>query len=214
MVLKPVIFIASSRIKNTASLIKKIAIFTNQSIDVLKLRLAIPKCGIHIPKSEIVKLVFKIFRIMERLLLKKRLLEMCRELKVENEKNLLLAMEDAQQSANDYGQPRDRYDSYRAQLLRKRDMLGQQLEKVQNEIAVLDRIDLKRACTEAGFGSVVITAQQKVFISIGIGKICLEGEGDFYAISSGVPFAEAARNKKKGDFIVFNGKKTEVLDVF
>jgi hypothetical protein len=151
---------------------------------------------------------------MEKLDFKKKLVMVCKSIKTETETNLLAAIADAQQSANEYGQPKDRYDSYRAQLLNRRDMLAQQLERVQNEIGLLDRIDLSRLCEYGGFGSVVITSLQKVFISIGIGKIIVEGVGDYYAISASVPFALAVKEKRAGDTIVFNGKKLEILDVY
>lgn len=151
---------------------------------------------------------------MEKLDFKKQLVQVCKSIKNETETNLLAAIADAQQSANEYGQPKDRYDSYRAQLLTRRDMLAQQLERVQNEIGLLDRIDLSRVCDVGGFGSVVVTPVQKVFISIGIGKISMEGMGDFYAISASVPFAQAVKEKKAGDIVVFNGKKLEILEVY
>jgi len=136
------------------------------------------------------------------------------ELKKETEDNLLQAINEAEQSANEYGQPKDRYDSYRAQLSTKREMLTQQLLKVQEEIALLDRIDLSRECDSAGFGAVVITSMQKVFISIGIGKVKLDDGSEFYAISAAVPFSKAIRDKKKGEFFDFNGKKLEILEIF
>lgn len=151
---------------------------------------------------------------MEKLDFKKKLVMVCKSIKTETETNLLAAIADAQQSANEYGQPKDRYDSYRAQLLTRRDMLAQQLERVQNEIGLLDRIDLSRVCEFGGFGSIVITPVQKVFISIGIGKIDMDGVGDYYAISASVPFAQAVKEKKAGDTVVFNGKKLEILDVY
>jgi len=151
---------------------------------------------------------------MEKLDFKKKLVMVCKSIKTETETNLLAAIADAQQSANEYGQPKDRYDSYRAQLLTRRDMLAQQLERVQNEIGLLDRIDLSRVCEFGGFGSIVITPIQKVFISIGIGKINMDGVGDYYAISASVPFAQAVKEKKAGDTVVFNGKKLEILDVY
>ncbi|KAF0200928.1 MAG: hypothetical protein FD170_3090 [Bacteroidetes bacterium] len=151
---------------------------------------------------------------MEKLDFKKKLVMVCKSIKTETETNLLAAIADAQQSANEYGQPKDRYDSYRAQLLTRRDMLAQQLERVQNEIGLLDRIDLTRVCEFGGFGSIVITPVQKVFISIGIGKIDMDGVGDYYAISASVPFAQAVKEKKAGDTVVFNGKKLEILDVY
>ncbi len=151
---------------------------------------------------------------MEKLEFKKHLVLACKNIKSASAHHLLTAIEDAQQSAIEYGQPRDSYDSYRSQLSGRRDMLAQQLEHIQQEIGLLDRIDLTRLCDYAGFGSVVITPTQKVFISIGIGKVSMEGSGDFYVISASVPFAMAVRNKQAGDYFEFNGKKNEILDVY
>ncbi|MFH1121030.1 MAG: hypothetical protein V1775_14525 [Bacteroidota bacterium] len=151
---------------------------------------------------------------MEKLNLKKQITDICRNIKQESEANLIAAIKDAEQSANEYGQPKDRYDSYRAQLSNKRDMLAQQLHKIQEEIGLIDRIDLSRECDTAGFGAIVITPVQKVFISIGIGKIKVDDGAEFYAISAAVPFARAIRDLKKGDVFEFNGRKLEILDLF
>lgn len=151
---------------------------------------------------------------MDKLGLKREVAEICRSIKMESEAHLLAAIKDAEQSANEYGQPKDRYDSYRAQLSTKRDMLSTQLRKVQEEIGLLDRIDLTRECDSAGFGSIVITKTQKVFISIGIGKITLKDGTEFFAISAAVPFAKAIRDHVKGDVVEFNGRKYEILDQF
>jgi len=151
---------------------------------------------------------------MEKLSLKLEIIEICRKIKQESENNLLIAIKDAELSANEYGQPKDRYDSFRAQLSTKREMLTQQLLKVQEEIALLDRIDIIRECDTAGFGAIVITPVQKVFISIGIGKIKMPDGSDLYAISAVVPFAKAIRDHKKGDSFEFNGRKIEILDLF
>ncbi len=120
---------------------------------------------------------------------------------------------DAQQMANEYGQPKDRYDSYRMQLLRKRDMYGQQLEKAMAELDVLKKIDVTRKSKEVEFGSVVITNDQKLFISISLGKIEFEKEV-YYAVSVKVPFYDAIKGKKKGADFVFNGKQNQIVEVF
>lgn len=151
---------------------------------------------------------------MEKLEIKKKLVLDCKNIKSASAQQLMAAIDDAQQSANEYGQPRDSYDSYRSQLSGRRDMLAQQLELIQQDIGLLDRIDLTRLSEYVGFGSVVITPTQKVFISIGIGKVPVEGVGDFYAISASVPFAVAVKNMQAGDSFEFNGKKMKILDVY
>jgi len=150
---------------------------------------------------------------MNQLELKIKLVEECKKQQLKVVDNLRLVMSEAQQSANDYGPPKDRYDSFRMQLLRKKDMYGQQLEKALAELYALDKIDIKKPMNKAGFGSVIITKDQKIFISIGLGKIFIEEEA-YFAVSIKVPIAQAFIGKQKGDIAEMNGKKMEILEVF
>jgi len=150
---------------------------------------------------------------MDKLLFKKKLVEACRDIQLKTTENLREVMNDAQQSANDYGAPKDRYDSHRNQLLAKRDMYAQQLEKAMMETGILNRIDLSREINRVNFGAVVITGDQKIFISISIGKINFNGEL-YFAISPRVPFYEAMKDLKKGDTFEFRGRKIEIKEVF
>jgi len=145
--------------------------------------------------------------------LKIKLIEECKKLQLKVVENLKMAMDDAQQSANEYGPPKDRYDSFRMQLLRKKDMYGQQMEKALNELYALEKIDTEKEMNTVGFGSVVITNEQKLFISIGLGKLMLKNE-IYYAVSLMVPICKALYGKKKGDAVEFNGKKNEIKEVF
>ena len=81
---------------------------------------------------------------MDFLNLKIKLVEECKKQQLEIVGNLKNTINEAQQSANEYGPPKDRYDSFRMQLLRKKDMFSQQLEKALNELYALDKIDLKK----------------------------------------------------------------------
>jgi hypothetical protein len=150
---------------------------------------------------------------MNKLEIKKNLFKACLHHQNEIVENLKDLMKDAQESANDYGMPKDRYDSYRMQLLRKRDMYGQQLEKALEEISILKKIDISKENKEVGFGSVVITNDQKLFISISIGKIEVEGD-TYYAVSVKVPFYEVIKGKKKGKTFEFRGKENQIVEVF
>ena len=92
-------------------------------------------------------------------------------------------------------------------------MFSQQLEKALNELYALDKIDLKKEIKKIGFGSVIITPEQKIFIAIGLGKILLEN--DLYlAVSVNVPLAKPFLDKSKGDIVEFNGKKIEIVETF
>jgi transcription elongation GreA/GreB family factor len=150
---------------------------------------------------------------MDQLKLKIELISECRKLQQKVVDNLRAEMAESQQSANDYGAPKDRYDSFRMQLLRKKDMYGQQLEKALAELYALDKIDIKKLLNKACFGAVVITKEQKFFISIGLGKLNLEEES-YFAVSVKVPVSQAMMGRQKGETVEVNGRKIEIVEVF
>jgi len=150
---------------------------------------------------------------MDHLELKRKLVEECKQQLQKVITNLKTTMDEAQQSANEYGPPKDRYDSFRMQQLRKKDMFGQQMKKTLDELYALEKIDLKNEMTKAGFGSVVFTGDQKIFISIGLGKLILDNE-IYFAISVHVPLSMALAGKQKGDISEINSKKLEIKEVF
>ncbi len=150
---------------------------------------------------------------MEKTSLKKALIEECLKRQTENAKAIEIAIKELQKSANDYGQPKDRYDSYRVQLLRKRDMLAKQLENSLSQISVLHKIDPLIDHDDVHFGALVITNEQKIFVSISLGKINYNNE-EYFAISTLVPFFQAMKEKRKGEIFKFREKEIEILDIF
>ncbi len=149
---------------------------------------------------------------MDRLDLKRRLIERCRKLQQESIDNTRAEMEDAQDSAYEH-QPRDQYDSYRDQMMSKRDMFAKQLQQSLEQLKMLDTIDATKKINAVDVGAVIITGDQKIFVCIGLGKFELDNE-IWFAISPFVPFFHALRGHKKGDTIMFREKKIVILDVF
>lgn len=145
--------------------------------------------------------------------IKAEILDKCRQMINERISHLREAMQEAQQSANDYGAPKDRYDSFRTQLLRKRDMYGQQLAVAQEQHKALENINPDMVHQKIGFGSLVVTDSQKIFISCGLGKIDLEGDICF-AVSPVVPIARVLENRCIGDECQFNGKKMKIMNIY
>ena len=150
---------------------------------------------------------------MDKLEHKIKLVEACRNILNIRINELKVSISDAQQSANEYGQPKDRYDSYRMQLLRKKDMLGQQWQKINAEFIGLKKINTKKEMDTVSFGAVVITDDQKLFISIGLGKFEL-GKETYFAISPNVPLYEVMKGLSKGEEFTFMGKRRKIMDVF
>ena len=149
---------------------------------------------------------------MDSIEIKLKVIEACRKKLLESISNLESVIADAQQQANDYGPPRDRYDAFRSQLLRRKDMMAQQLEKEMVELKTLEKIEVQKPTGVAGFGTLVMTTNQNYFISIGIGKMECEGF-EFYAISPLVPLSQAVNGKKNGDTVDFRGNKFVIREV-
>lgn len=144
--------------------------------------------------------------------IKEKLLAKCIALKEESEANTLAAMNDAQQSANEYGAPRDRYDSFRAQMMRKRDMLAQQLSAADEELRYLRQVKPGTVCTKVEAGALVELETQTLYIVAGIGKLMLN-DIPYYVVSPVVPLVMAMKDLKKGDSFAFRGTTMKIIDI-
>ena len=122
-------------------------------------------------------------------------------------------MDDIQESAIDYGQPQEHYDSYKSQLLRKRDVFAKQYEQTKIERKLLDKIDIGKECKTVGFGAVVVTDDQKFIVCISLGKITFEDE-TIFGISLKVPLYKVMEGLEKGNSFEFNGKKYQIKDIY
>jgi len=149
---------------------------------------------------------------MELQELKGKLLAKCINQQSEVIRQLQQEISDAQKQANDYGQPKDRYDAFRTKLMRQIELYAKQLDKANILINTLQKINLEKDLTEVEFGALVITNKQKIFVSVGLGKVDLDGDV-YYAVSPQVPIFNALKGKRKGDEVVFNGMTLVVEDV-
>jgi len=149
---------------------------------------------------------------MDLIELKLKLHQKCVEKQKEILENAKAAMDEAQIAANEYGAPRDRYDSFRAQLLRKRDLHAAQYEKAKNELDFLEKLDPTNHNKLLTINTLVITNKQRFYVSVGLGKIVLP-EGEFYAISPLAPIYQSLKEKTTGSTVVFNGQKITILEL-
>ena len=155
---------------------------------------------------------------MENKGLKAEILNVCKQIQKQTIDRLSSTVEDSQKSANEYGCPRDRYDAFRAQLLRQRDMFAQQLQKAVEQLDTLNRISPEKKLDKVEFGAVVTTNKNKLFISIGLGKIVIPFSNhekvEYYSVSPIVPIYKAMEGKRVGDGFVFNGQKYIIENIF
>lgn len=121
-------------------------------------------------------------------------------------------MDEAQQAANEYGAPKDRYDSFRTKQMRMADMYSKQFDNASAAIRTLQLIDCQKVSNCVEFGSIVKTDNQTLFISISSGKMDLD-DGFFFAISVNVPIFAVMKGKKVGDSFTFNGNTQKILAI-
>jgi hypothetical protein len=149
----------------------------------------------------------------ENKLLKSKIIEACKLQQYETIANLKREMDEHQQLANDYGPPKDRYDAFRSQMHRRRDIFAEQLQKANEELFTIDKIKTSEVKTKVEFGAIVVTDKQKLFISTSMGKICIDDEV-YYCISPAVPVYKSIEGRKVGDVVTFNNNNFLIKDVF
>lgn len=127
--------------------------------------------------------------------------------------NLKRETDDCQQMANEYGPPKDRYDAFRMQLLRKRDMFAQQMAKANQELSVLSIIKPDAIKMSVAPGSIILTPDMNYFIAVSMGQIEAGGM-KFMCMSPAVPLYKVLQGLKAGDKTTFNNKTIIISDVF
>ncbi len=150
---------------------------------------------------------------MDNTLIRKQIFGKCLEMHMEKVRHLEAAMDEAEKMANEYEQSSDDADSHKMELIGSRDMYAKQLQAEMDLLETLNKVDITQEHKVVEFGSVVVTDMQKVFISIGIGKVLVDND-TYYAISLQVPFYQSMKGLKKGDTFDFRGKKVKILNVF
>ena len=69
----------------------------------------------------------------------------------------------------------------------------------------LARVPSQKTFQRVEFGSLVSTDKERYFISIGLGKVDIEGE-TYYVISLASPMGNVLKDKVVGDSIAFQGR--------
>lgn len=142
-----------------------------------------------------------------------KIINFCIEQLNQHIKDTTEVIKDMEQSVREYGPPKDRYDSFKTQISRRRELLSVQIQKSWEEIEIFKRIDPDKIESKVGFGAMVITSKQQLFISVGMGKFEIDGKV-WHAISPAVPICQAIAELKKGDSFQFRDEKISIIDVF
>jgi len=144
---------------------------------------------------------------------KERLLSVCIQMVKSNINNLNTIIEDTENSTREYGQPKDRYDSFKEQQTRKINMYTARLLTAQKQLDALERIDPALMLDQVGFGAIVITNKHKLFVASAIGKIIIDNQ-TYMAISPVVPLYQQMHGKRANETFVFMGQEIKIIRVY
>lgn len=96
----------------------------------------------------------------------------------------------------------DKFETDRAMMQMKEEELNVQMIQAVSVRQNLQKIKSMPPSDRAQLGSLVETSKGSYYLSIGIGKVILEGEM-YYCISTQSPIGQLLLNRKKGDEITF-----------
>jgi len=106
----------------------------------------------------------------------------------------------------------DKHETGRAMLQLEREKAGQQLSEIQKLNQLLSKIDVSKANSTIGLGSLIYTTKANYFIAISAGELKLNEEC-FYAISANTPIAKLLLGKQKDDYIKFRDQMFGIIEV-
>jgi hypothetical protein len=151
---------------------------------------------------------------MDTQYIKKRLLLECREYVDRRIATAAQAMDQAQRSANEEGKNSagDKYETGRAMMQIERDKAAAQLEEGLKLKAILDRINPEIRPERISLGSLVITSAFKIFVTIGIGKMNVEGE-DFLVVAPSSPLGKVLMGLKTKEVFTFNSASNTIIQI-
>jgi transcription elongation GreA/GreB family factor len=144
---------------------------------------------------------------------KRNLITYCIEQQRISLQNVQTVMRETELEVAAYGAPKDRYDGFRNQQARKRNLYTKQLQQAMNNIRLLESIDADKPCLQAEFGAMLVTQELVLFVASGMGLIQFR-EMDVAVISTQVPLYQALKGKKVNETFSFNGKKYSIVQIF
>ena len=133
------------------------------------------------------------------------------DLKIKDISNAVKSLKESR-DADTKSSAGDKHETSRAKIQTEIDQLSKQLNNAQRQKINLSIIDTNHFHSVADVGSLVETNKGYFFISIGWGRIQIQGE-NYFVISIESPIGRLLKNKKKGDSIQFRDTSYDILSV-
>ncbi|GAB3018795.1 hypothetical protein GCM10027185_14700 [Spirosoma pulveris] len=124
-------------------------------------------------------------------------------------------MEAAQEAANSESKSSagDKYETGRAMAQLERDRHAQLLAEAVKIEQELKQLAIEKNYEKVQPGSVAVTNRGLFFISIGAGKMTLDG-ADYFAVSAASPIGALLAGHRAGDSVTFNKMVYQIQEVF
>jgi transcription elongation GreA/GreB family factor len=149
---------------------------------------------------------------MDKQNLKKKIIDTCIQTLENSVQTLRESINELIQTASDYEGDHDLFDPFKEELMKKKDIQLEQLQKYLDDIKLVKKADPKKTSQQVEFGSIVITDKQKMFVAIALGKVIVDGE-PFYVISTQVPVYKAMKDLKAGDTFTINSNQFTIKEI-
>lgn len=106
----------------------------------------------------------------------------------------------------------DKFETGREMMQREMDKLNASIDQYKNQLHLLSKINLNRKHQIGDLGCLIITDQEKYYLSIGLGKIEINSE-IIFAISLNSPLGQLFKGKKEGEMVEFRGKTFKINQI-
>ena len=106
----------------------------------------------------------------------------------------------------------DKFETSRSTLQIEYDKLNHQIIQLKDQLNKIVLIESNKTFSKIRYGALVITNSSYYLVSIGLGKYSIDNKSVF-VISLTSPIGQILVDKKRGDYIIFNNKKEEIIDI-
>lgn len=106
----------------------------------------------------------------------------------------------------------DKHETARAMAQLEQEKLGKQLSTLITLRKGADRISLEQKHEQVQFGSLIETDKGIYFLSVGIGKLQVDGQSIF-CLSATTPLGQQLLSKKANDKVTFNGNQMTIRSI-
>ncbi len=106
----------------------------------------------------------------------------------------------------------DKFETSRSTLQIEYDKLNHQIIQLKDQLNKIVLIESNKTFSKIRYGALVITNSSYYLVSICLGKYSIDNKSVF-VISLTSPIGQILVDKKRGDHIIFNNKKEEIIDI-